>query len=268
MSEFTKRAITGAVYVALTLGAALAGPVTSGLLFFPVCLLAANEMGRLCHGNEHSTNEPLPLLLAATVYIVLVLVAIVPGFNLLPALAVIFLLVLMAVVKVLWAPQCPPAVEMGSLLMVIFLVAVPFGLIPLLLRNGHELFIGFMALLWTNDTGAYLVGRAIGRTPLLPRVSPKKTVEGLIGGIVLALVCGMLLALAWPVLTTGQWLLCATAVALVSTLGDLLESALKRHAGVKDSGKILPGHGGILDRFDGFLLAIPAMTLLVHMIGQ
>ncbi len=267
MSEFTKRAITGAVYVALTLGAALAGPVTSALLFFPVCLLAANEMGRLCHGNEHSAGEPLPILLAATVYSVLVLVAVVPGFNIFPALAIVFLLVLMAVVKVLWAPQCPPAVEMGSLLMVIFLVAVPFGLIPFLLRDGYELFIGFMAMLWTNDTGAYLVGRARGRTPLLPSVSPKKTVEGLIGGIMLTLACGVLLSFAWRVLTPVQWLICALATALASTLGDLLESALKRHAGVKDSGKVLPGHGGILDRFDGFLLALPAMVLLVHMMG-
>ena len=130
-----------------------------------------------------------------------------------------------------------------------------------------EKFVGFMLLLWTNDTGAYLVGRAIGRTKLMPKVSPKKTVEGLLGGIALTMLVGWLLARNWTVLSLHQWLACAAVVAVMATLGDLMESAFKRARGAKDSGTVLPGHGGILDRFDGFVLAAPGMWLTIHLLG-
>lgn len=263
MNELVTRTLTGAIYVGLTLGAAWAGPVTTSLLFLPVCLQAAYEMHRLSTHNCPQAAVLGPMLAAAVVYITVVLTGILPGFGVLPAMAVLFLVVFVAVVELLWRPGSAPALEIGPLLMVVCLVAVPFGLISLLMRNGPELFIGFMLLLWTNDTGAYLVGKAWGRTPLLPRTSPKKTIEGLVGGILLAMAIGLLLAQFWAVLSTREWLIAAAIVAITSTVGDLLESALKREAGVKDSGDLLPGHGGVLDRFDGFLLALPAMVLTV-----
>ena len=146
------------------------------------------------------------------------------------------------------------------------LVATPFGLLVHFFSFGTWTFLGFMVLLWTNDTGAYLVGRAIGRTALLPSVSPKKTVEGLIGGIALAMGAGWGLARIDHSFSLGEWLTIAGIVALTSTLGDLLESAMKRERGVKDSGTILPGHGGILDRFDGFFLAVPSVLLYLHLL--
>ncbi len=263
MTELVTRALTGAVYVGLTLGAAVAGPVTTSLLFLPVCLQAAYEMHRLTVRNPAQAAWLGPVLAAAVVYTAVVLTGILHDFGFLPAASVIFLVLFVAVVELLWRPGSAPALEIGPLLMVLFLVALPFGLVSSLLQDGHELFIGFMFLLWTNDTGAYLVGRRLGRTPLLPRTSPKKTVEGLVGGVLLAMGMGVLIAQFWTVLSPRQWLIAAAVVAIASTIGDLLESALKREAGVKDSGDLLPGHGGVLDRFDGFLLALPAMVLTV-----
>jgi phosphatidate cytidylyltransferase len=103
-----------------------------------------------------------------------------------------------------------------------------------------------------NDTGAYLVGRVIGRIKLLPSVSPKKTVEGLLGGIAITLGGGIPPEPLPRVPQLDEWLTYAASSHITATLGDLLESAFKRARGVKDSGTILPGHGGILDRFDGF----------------
>lgn len=267
MSELAKRALTGGAYVALTLGAAWAGPVTTTLLFLPVCLLAARELHRLTAGSAGYPPATYPVLATAVVYIALALVSIVPRISPLVGITALFLMFLCGVLEILLRPGASTSKEVGSLLLVLFLVAVPFGLIPALMHDGPQLFVGFMLILWTNDTGAYLVGRSIGRTALLVRVSPNKTMEGFLGGVVLAVAVGAALAQAWPVLTTLGWMCCAGAVAITSTLGDLLESALKRGAGVKDSGDLLPGHGGILDRFDGFLLALPSMMIMAELLG-
>lgn len=109
---------------------------------------------------------------------------------------------------------------------------------------------------WAADTMAYFVGIAFGRHKLAPRVSPKKSVEGLLGGMAGALVVGLLYA---PVLAVAPWqgALVGLAISLISVMGDLTESAIKRYVGTKDSGKLLPGHGGILDRFDSSLFVLP-----------
>lgn len=117
--------------------------------------------------------------------------------------------------------------------------------------------LGFFILLWSQDSGAYVLGMLMGRNPLFRRISPRKTVEGLIGGIALSMLAASILARFIPLLNLSQWLIAALLVAVFSTLGDLAESMLKRSADIKDSGNILPGHGGILDRFDGLLFAAP-----------
>lgn len=118
-------------------------------------------------------------------------------------------------------------------------------------------------LVWANDTGAYLVGRAWGRHPLAPRVSPNKTVEGAIGGLLLSMLTGLV---SWRWIGRFEWeffLILSLLAAAVAQVGDLFESALKREAGVKDSGNLIPGHGGILDRFDSLVFALPVVYYLV-----
>ena len=126
------------------------------------------------------------------------------------------------------------------------------------------LLLAIFIFIWVNDTGAYLVGSRWGKRRLAPSISPKKSVEGSIGGLLLVLLSAVILhLLLFPELSWLRILLIATVVAVFGTIGDLFESSLKRQAGVKDSGKLIPGHGGILDRIDSLLLAVPAVYLLL-----
>jgi phosphatidate cytidylyltransferase len=124
--------------------------------------------------------------------------------------------------------------------------------------------MGFIWLIWTNDTGAYLVGSKWGKTKLFPIVSPNKTWEGTLGGIALAVFVGEVLGRIMPALrwTPGFAATLGVLAGAGGTIGDLVESQLKRELGVKDSGTLLPGHGGILDRFDSLWYTAPFLYLL------
>jgi phosphatidate cytidylyltransferase len=121
----------------------------------------------------------------------------------------------------------------------------------------YQIILGFFILLWTNDTGAYLSGKYFGKHKLFERISPKKTWEGSIGGGILTLAFAYVLSIYFTNLNITNWLIIGVLIAVFGGLGDLVESMLKRSLGIKDSGKLLPGHGGILDRFDGLLLSVP-----------
>ncbi len=131
----------------------------------------------------------------------------------------------------------------------------------------YALPLGFLILLWTNDTGAYLAGRSFGKRKLFERISPKKTWEGFFGGLILAIVAAVNLEKYFGDLPLWQWISIAAIISIVGTLGDLVESMLKRSLHVKDSGNILPGHGGFLDRFDGLLLAAPMVYVFLLLIN-
>ncbi|MEH6681922.1 MAG: phosphatidate cytidylyltransferase [Sediminicola sp.] len=126
------------------------------------------------------------------------------------------------------------------------------------------LIMGIFVLIWVNDSFAYLVGKTMGRTKLFPSVSPKKTVEGTLGGYVFALAAAYLISRYEINLTLWQWLILATVIVITGSLGDLIESKFKRAAGIKDSGAILPGHGGMLDRLDSLVFAAPFAYLTLN----
>jgi phosphatidate cytidylyltransferase len=128
-----------------------------------------------------------------------------------------------------------------------------------------SLIVGIFLLIWINDSFAYLVGKSIGRTKLFPSVSPKKTWEGTIGGLVFTMGAAYMMAKYEPILNSLEWLVMATVIVIAGSFGDLVESKLKRSAGVKDSGAILPGHGGMLDRLDSLIFAAPFayLTLII-----
>lgn len=142
---------------------------------------------------------------------------------------------------------------------------VTFGFHYLIVARADGIAVLFFVLfiLWSTDSGAYFTGRAIGKRKLWPVISPKKTIEGSFGGIVVALVIAMLFQLLFPVYESmAVALIAALVISVFGQLGDLVESAFKRHYGVKDSGSILPGHGGILDRCDSWLFVLPILHLL------
>lgn len=131
-------------------------------------------------------------------------------------------------------------------------------------RNvGIEYVIYALLVIWTTDSGAYFTGRKFGKRKLWPDISPNKTVEGFIGGILAAVIVALIFQIFVPVSSSTVYLIVVTILASIfGQLGDLVESALKRHYGVKDSGNILPGHGGILDRFDSLLFVLPLLHFL------
>ncbi|MBR9853404.1 MAG: phosphatidate cytidylyltransferase [Algicola sp.] len=142
----------------------------------------------------------------------------------------------------------------------IFLTMIPYKIDDF----AQFLIMGIFILIWVNDTFAYLVGRTLGRTKLFPAVSPKKTIEGSVGGLIFALVSAYFLSWYETRLSLTEWMAMACLIVVAGSLGDLLESKFKRMAGVKDSGAILPGHGGIWDRLDSLVFAAPFAYLILN----
>jgi phosphatidate cytidylyltransferase len=155
-------------------------------------------------------------------------------------------------------------------LMGIIYVAVPLslfnGLVYHPFKAGFDYQVGLflLVIIWLNDTGAYVIGMLIGKHKMFPRISPKKTWEGLAGGLVFAFLASWLMRPIIPDIPPHQVWVLTLAIVVAGTLGDLAESAFKRAAGVKDSGKFMPGHGGLLDRFDSLLFATPIVYLLIN----
>ncbi|MCL9805543.1 phosphatidate cytidylyltransferase [Flavobacterium amniphilum] len=126
-----------------------------------------------------------------------------------------------------------------------------------------SIIIGIFILIWTNDTFAYLVGKSMGKHKLFERISPKKTIEGFVGGMVFAILASILIAAYYvPAFSFTTWVLIAVIASIFGTVGDLVESKFKRLANVKDSGNIMPGHGGIYDRLDSIIFVAPFVLLL------
>ena len=147
----------------------------------------------------------------------------------------------------------------------IFYVAVPFSLLNLAVFSvdavyHYEILVGCILILWASDTGAYFAGTSFGKTKLFERVSPKKSWEGFIGGAFSALIVAFVISNYFLVLEDWKWLVIAGIIIIAGTYGDLIESLFKRSIEIKDSGYVLPGHGGFMDRFDGLLLSAPFIT--------
>jgi phosphatidate cytidylyltransferase len=126
---------------------------------------------------------------------------------------------------------------------------------------------GIIITIWIYDSGAYLIGTPLGRHRLFERISPKKSWEGLIGGAIFAMLAGVLNAWLFQSIELTTWLLISFVIIVSATFGDLVESLMKRSIGIKDSGNILPGHGGFLDRLDSFIFTVPMMVVLLYIIG-
>ena len=149
-----------------------------------------------------------------------------------------------------------------------FYVAVPFGLISYMVYSpvfdnefNGSILVAFLFLIWVSDSGAYIIGSMFGKHKLFERISPKKTWEGFLGGGFFSLIAAFIISLLIEEIALIHWLAIAILTVVFGTFGDLIESLLKRKVNVKDSGTILPGHGGILDRFDSLLFAAPVVFI-------
>lgn len=140
-------------------------------------------------------------------------------------------------------------------------VAVPFSLLHVCVFindfYSYQIILGLLFIIWASDTGAYFAGTKFGKTKLFERVSPKKSWEGSIGGTAAAMLMALGISYFYNDLHTWEWLILAGIAVITATYGDLVESLFKRSIAIKDSGSVIPGHGGFLDRFDGLLLSVP-----------
>lgn len=153
--------------------------------------------------------------------------------------------------------------EIGFVLLSALYIGVGFYYLIETRNAGLQFIIFALLVVWSTDTGAYFTGRKFGKNKLWPEISPNKTIEGFFGGIITAVVVACIMQIIYPFDKPWFILILVTIVGSVcGQLGDLVESAIKRHYDVKDSGKILPGHGGILDRFDSLLFVLPLFNLL------
>lgn len=259
MSNFWQRSITGAVFIVVLIGAILYGPWATALLFGFFTIVGLFEFTKLVSRPAKGTqSNGLAILSGMTLYSGLVAV----NLDYMPA-SWLYGYALFPVIQLIgeFNSKTPDFQRWTLLAAGPVLIAFPFAS---LLELGHffgsyesRLIIGVFVLLWTADTGAYLVGRRFGKRKLIPRVSPGKTVEGFLGGVLLAAVVGYVLSAYWSFLEATDWVVLGLIMAIFGTLGDLAESMLKRSFNAKDSGTLLPGHGGVLDRFDGLLFTIP-----------
>ncbi len=259
------RAITGFFFIVVLIGAVLLGPYTFVSFFSLVATCCVYEFYRMVR-----TESVQPLLLLGVGIAALgfglvsfTLLALLP-YSVLSASIVAVLLLYIAT---LFRKTQYPIQDVAYSLFGLIYAAIPFIFFMGLgfVGDSYNAYIplGFLILLWTNDTGAYLAGRSMGRHKLFERISPNKTWEGFFGGVVMAVVAGFILSHYFGVLPLWSWVCMALIIGVFGTFGDLVESMLKRNVGVKDSGNILPGHGGLLDRFDGLLMAAPLVYLFL-----
>ena len=272
MKTLIIRALTGLIYVVLLVGCTVYSPLTAYVFYAAVAMACTWEF---CHlMNEHyeaSINTPIvsftSLLLVSSCWLMRIGQAEGVELLLFAGVSLIFLLVFE-----LYHEAENPLRNWTLSFAAILYTALPFALLPYLAYKGGVAYewiypLALFIFLWSNDTGAYLVGSLLGRFvpyKLFPRISPHKSWVGSIGGGVLTLVAAYVVACLHPAeLAMWQWLVVGLVVVLFGTWGDLVESLLKRQLGIKDSGHVLPGHGGFLDRFDSALLAIPAAVICI-----
>lgn len=181
------------------------------------------------------------------------------------------LLTMLALALELFLHDKAPASAIGHYLLGFFYIGLPvillFSLATPAANYAPNRVFGLLWLIWTNDTIAYLVGSQIGKNKLFERISPKKTWEGTVGGVIGAVGMAWALAQSVPDYTLEQWLALGLIAGVLGTIGDLVESLLKRTAGVKDSGALMPGHGGLLDRFDSFIFILPFAWLALALLS-
>jgi phosphatidate cytidylyltransferase len=169
-----------------------------------------------------------------------------------------------------------PMSNIGITLMGFFYIALPIGLMNLMIfpgTTGNRVFypwllLGTFLIIWFFDTGAYILGTLLGKHRLMERISPRKSWEGVVGGCLFAFLTGIVLAFFIPSVEIGDWMVICAIVSVFGTYGDLIESMFKRSLDLKDSGDILPGHGGILDRLDSILYSVPFVLAWLIMTGR
>jgi phosphatidate cytidylyltransferase len=292
------RAIWGALAAALLVSCTFGGPISFGLFFAAVQAVMLKEFYRIMRASGYRPASwtggimgvaifgAISFVVGYTVYAKIFhwpmgfptysplaaqsnsshLVALLASVPIWIAGAILLLVTLTIREIVLWPTHGQPFANIGATLVGLFYISLPMAMLSVIAFGAGHFEPGrvfcLIFFVWASDTGAYFAGKNFGKHKLAPSISPGKTWEGWAGGAALTLLVGWAVGYFLPDISLSHRLVAASVVAVFGPLGDLAESMLKRSAGVKDSGTFLPGHGGLLDRFDAFLLALPVLALL------
>lgn len=267
MKEIATRALSGVVYIMLLVGSLYMQETAFVLiaLFGIICLVELSTLIKLKSFIQYFIYI---ILFGGFCYICL-RYSDVKGYDeAVQILLVITVFVNLILIKDLFTAKKIPLFESKRYIVSTFYLTSGF-IFMLLIANYQNVFtplllLGAFILIWVNDSAAYVVGKNFGKQKLFPSISPKKTVEGFLGGLFFACLSSYLIATYTETLNFTLWLTLAIIVSVFGTIGDLIESKFKRQAGVKDSGTIMPGHGGLLDRLDSIIFAAPFIYLFLR----
>jgi phosphatidate cytidylyltransferase len=267
MKELFTRAISGLIY-ALLLICSLYFQQGLFLVLFVFGIISLIEFNKLI-----SLKSVVPYIIFTIFYVVFGYLCVqnsgLPESDeVIQILLVITIFVNLILIKDLFTTKKIPLFESKRFITTTFYLSSGFIFMLQIGNYKNEftplLLLGSFILIWVNDSAAYLVGKNFGHQKLFPSISPKKTVEGFLGGLLFACISSYFIALYTETLSFNSWLILAIIVSVLGTFGDLIESKFKRQAGVKDSGIIMPGHGGLLDRLDSLIFAAPFIYLFLR----
>ena len=269
VSELKQRLVAGFIGILILISAILYSEWTYFIFFLGICFFCLQEFYRIVGLNKNPVLKVYAILNGLFLFSLSFLIE----KQLLPSNFYLLLLVslsLLYLIKLYIRRDKKPFLNIGFSFLGLIYIALPFSLLNrLVFQTGiyqYDLLVGFLAILWANDTGCFFVGKYLGRNKLFASISPKKTWEGSIGGGVLSILTTyFLIYYSAPVLEAWRWFVIAFIIIIGGTYGDLIESLLKRSKKIKDSGSSIPGHGGFLDRFDGLFIASPLITTFTEL---
>lgn len=269
MKELSIRAISGIIYVLLLIGSLYyqTGLVIVLAVFGILCLVEFSKLIKL----NSIIQYVLFILLYTAFWYVCLWSNLTKSNEIIQILLVVTIFVNLLLIKDLFTENNIPLFESKRFILTTFYLTSGFIFLLLIANYKNSftplLLLGAFILVWVNDSAAYLIGKNFGKQKLFPRVSPKKTVEGFLGGLFFACISSYFIFTFTETLSSTSWLILAIIVSVMGTFGDLIESKFKRQAGVKDSGVIMPGHGGLLDRLDSLIFASPFIYLFLRIVN-
>jgi phosphatidate cytidylyltransferase len=254
------------------MGSLFLGKFTYGFVFLLTTILALLEFYEISGIPRSSTASIVGIGSALVIFILSFLVT--SGLAGIATLALAFLLPVMLLISALYTSDAGTGDNLALIMLGVVYIAVPLAVMNYLVFPAvnekiytHRILLGIFTLIWINDTGAYVTGSLVGRHRLFPRISPRKSWEGLMGGTLLTLTAAIWMNDVMGMLARTDWIILGILVSVFGVYGDLSESWFKRKADRKDSGSLIPGHGGVLDRIDSVLFVIPVSFLYFMLKG-